>query len=101
MEYQISEKVRAWAKANLFDPELHLDMFNDYLANKAGKPYKDMDAAFRTCVRCDWGNLRRQQAQNNKLVGYVPPSQVKRANTAVPLPTNTVVPMPANFGRKA
>lgn len=61
LEYTISEQVRAWADAHGFDVELHLDHFQDYLANKPGKPYKDLDAAYRSCVRADWGGLRRNQ----------------------------------------
>jgi hypothetical protein len=58
-EYILTDKMRSWAKANGFDPELHLDHFNDYLENKKGK-YKSLDAAYRSCVRADWGGLRRQ-----------------------------------------
>jgi len=61
MEYAISDKVRAWAKAENYDCEMYLDLFNDYLANRRQKPYKDLDAAYRQCVRCDWGNLRRNK----------------------------------------
>ena len=94
-EYVISEKVRAWAKANCYDAELHLDHFNDYLANKTGKPYKDLDAAYRSCIRADWGGLRRAQARWMP-PQYIPPDKVVRANTFVPLPTDTVVPAPEN-----
>lgn len=57
-EYTISDKVRAWAAAHNYDPELHLEYFQDVLANKSGKAYRDLDAAFRNCLRADWGGLR-------------------------------------------
>ena len=69
MEYIIRDKMRQWGLANNYDVELHLEFFNDYLANKPGKPYKDNDAAFRNCVRADWGNMRRNQ--KGKQNGYV------------------------------
>ena len=83
IEYIPSESIRAWARANGYDPELHIDFFNDYLANKQGKPYRDIDAAFRNCCRCDWGGLRRNK---QKVTNHVAPCDVKRVNTAVPLP---------------
>lgn len=93
-EYAISEKVRAWATANGYNADLHLDHFNDYLANRTGKPYRDLDAAFRSCVRADWGGLRKAQRQ---FVNYnQPAATVVRANTFVPLPKDTAVPMPEN-----
>jgi len=61
-DFTPSPKVRAWASANGFAPylEAHAEYFADYLANKTGKPYKDIDAAFRNCIRGDWGGIRRQ-----------------------------------------
>lgn len=91
-EYAISEKVRAWATANGYNADLHLDHFNDYLANRTGKPYRDLDAAFRSCVRADWGGLRRAQ----RVPVHIQPDKVVRANTFVPLPKDTAVPMPEN-----
>ena len=61
LEFQISPQIRAWGKANDYDVELHYELFLDYLANRRQKPYKDLDAAYRQCVRCDWGNLRRNK----------------------------------------
>ena len=58
-EYILTDKMRSWAAANGYDAEVHISFFNDYLANRA-KGYKDLDAAFRNCVRCDWGRLRQQ-----------------------------------------
>lgn len=59
-EYIPSPQVRAWALAHGYDAELHIDYFNDFLANRTGKPYRNLDAAYRNCVRGDWGGLRRQ-----------------------------------------
>lgn len=58
-EYILTDKMRSWAQANGFDAEVYIEFFNDYLANRP-KRYKDLDAAFRNCVRCDWGRLRQQ-----------------------------------------
>jgi hypothetical protein len=66
MEYTISDKVRAWGKAESLDVEMHLDAFNDYLANRTKKPYKNLDAAFRNCVRSDWFGLRKQSEIKKK-----------------------------------
>lgn len=68
MEYIPSDKVTAWAVANGYGDyiEAHAEYFTDYLANKPGKPYKDLDAAFRNCVRGDWGNIRRQLKMTEK-----------------------------------
>ena len=65
-EYVPNEKMRAWGLANGFDVEIHVCFFNDYLANKTGKPYKDIDAAFRNCVRSDWGRIRFQSEMKAK-----------------------------------
>lgn len=64
MEYIVTDQMRAWATANGFNADEHVDYFNDYLANKTGKPYKDLDAAFRQCVRSDWGRIRAQKRVN-------------------------------------
>jgi len=58
----IQEPVRAWAAKHGFGPflALHHEHFRDYLLNRVGKPYADLDAAFRTCIRADWGDVRRQ-----------------------------------------
>ena len=63
-DYIVTEQMRAWGKANGFNVDEHVDWFNDYIANKTGKPYKDLDAAFRNCVRSDWGGIRRQRRVN-------------------------------------
>lgn len=63
-DYEITEQMRAWGKANGFNVDEHHEYFVDYCANKPGKPYKDMDAAFRNCVRADWGGIRRAKRVN-------------------------------------
>ena len=62
-EFILTDQLIAWGNAhNYSKPELeaHLEYFLDYLENKPGKPYKNLPAAFRNCVRGDWGNVRRQ-----------------------------------------
>jgi len=81
MEYAISDKVRAWAKAENYDVEMYLDLFNDYLANRRQKPYKDLDAAYRQCVRCDWGNLRRNQRLQERFAKPAAPQQSRILKT--------------------
>lgn len=92
MEYIITEQMREWGKANGYNVDLHHEFFMDYIANKTGKPYKDLDAAFRNCCRADWGGLRRAQ----RVPVHIQPDKVVRANTFVPLPKDTAVPMPEN-----
>lgn len=62
-EYTPSPQVIAWAKANGYNAEAHVEMFNDYLLNRTKKPYKNLDAAFRQCVRSDWGHIRFQMTK--------------------------------------
>lgn len=68
MEYIVTDQMRAWATAHGFNADEHVDYFNDYLANKTGKPYKDLDAAFRQCVRSDWGRIRAQKRVNPMVI---------------------------------
>lgn len=63
-DYEITEQMRAWGRANGYNVDEHYEYFVDYCANKPGKPYKDMDAAFRNCVRADWGGIRRSKRVN-------------------------------------
>lgn len=60
-DFGISDEVRGWAKAQGFAPYLdaHLVHFLDY-AKASSATYADWDAAFRNCIRADWGNVRRQ-----------------------------------------
>lgn len=58
--FAISPEVKAWAVEHGFVEHLeaHLDYFRDYCkANR--KLYVDHDAAFRNCVKADWGDVRR------------------------------------------
>jgi len=62
--FLIPDSLITWAKEKgLEHPSLqaHWEYFNDYLkANPAkAKQYRDPHAAFRNCVRSDWGNIRR------------------------------------------
>ena len=62
-EFILTDQLIAWGNAHSYSkPELeaHMEYFLDYLENKPGKPYKNLPAAFRNCVRGDWGNVRRQ-----------------------------------------
>lgn len=60
-EFNLTPQLRAWAEANGYGAliDLHAEWFADYLVNRPGKPYKDLNAAFRNCVRSDWGGIRR------------------------------------------
>ena len=88
-EYILTPKMKAWASANGYDAELHVDFFNDYVANKGGKPYKDLDAAFRNCVRADWGNLRRSQQMTKR---FAPPVQAFKDTYVAPPITGEAMP---------
>jgi len=60
----IPESLLAWAREKgLEHPSLqaHWDYFRDYLQSnpKVAKRYTDVNAAFRNCVRSDWGNIRK------------------------------------------
>lgn len=60
--FQISENVRAWAKKKGFEQylEAHFEWFVDYAKARPTKvKYSDWDAAFRTCVTSDWGEIRK------------------------------------------
>lgn len=62
--YDPPAEVVAWAKARgfeLFLP-LHVEQFRDTCTTQQRKPYtlSGLDAAFRKCVREDWGGVRRQ-----------------------------------------
>jgi hypothetical protein len=59
--YAVSPAVLEWAQKLGFAPwlEIHLEHFNDYIAQpKNRRRYTDLDAAFRSCVRADWGDVR-------------------------------------------
>jgi hypothetical protein len=102
MEYIVTDQMREWGKANGYNVDLHVEYFNDYLANRTGKPYRSLDAAFRTCVRADWGDLRKAQRYMQPPLP-IRPDQVVRANTFIKPPTTTAVPAPEGMAwrRKA
>lgn len=58
--FGISDSTRTWARSLGYEPflEAHLDYFRDYAAS-SGKTYADWDAAFRNCVKGDWGGVRK------------------------------------------
>lgn len=65
----IPESVLAWAKSKGFEhPSLqaHWEYFRDYLKSNPvkAKQYRDLEAAFRNCVRSDWGNIRQNWRAN-------------------------------------
>jgi hypothetical protein len=82
-EYTPSPQVRAWGTANGYNVDAHVDTFNDYLQNRSKKPYKNLDAAFRSCVRADWENIRFQMT---KAGTYWPKKQETRQGYQAPPP---------------
>lgn len=62
LERGVTPGIRTWAAARGFEPylDLHFEHFRDYLAQKEARHYVDHDAAFRSCVRADWGGVRKQ-----------------------------------------
>lgn len=80
--YEPSEQVIEWGKANGYNIHAHVETFNDYLANRTRKPYKDLDSAFRNCVRADWCGIRRQMTKDGT---YWPKSAPKRVELPQPV----------------
>jgi hypothetical protein len=65
----IKPELRAWAKARAWDGllEQHWEQFADYLSQERNwKRYTDLDAAFRTCVRSDWGEVREHAEKERR-----------------------------------
>ena len=63
--FKISPEVKTWATANGFHSHLeaHLAYFVDYCkANR--KLYVDHEAAFKNCIRADWGGVRKNAKGN-------------------------------------
>lgn len=64
MDYTPTASVLAWVKRNGFEPflQLHVEQFRDTCETQQRKPYQvsGLDAAFRKCVREDWGRVRLQ-----------------------------------------
>jgi hypothetical protein len=76
-EFALTDQLVAWGVAHGYhrsELELHADWFSDYLTNRT-KKYKDVNAAFRNCVRSDWGSIRRQM---KKPVNQLPDDAVVR-----------------------
>lgn len=63
-DYAPSAEVIEWVKQQGHEAylQLHVEKFRDTCATQARKPYTEdgLDAAFRNCVRDDWGHVRRQ-----------------------------------------
>lgn len=62
-DFKPNGTVRAWAegKGYLITWDAHLEHFKDYLTqDRNRKRYSDLESAFRTCLRSDWGNLRER-----------------------------------------
>ena len=58
----IPEGLAGWGLEHGYDAtylQNHWSFFVNYLKCK-GKKYKDYDAAFRNCVKSDWGGIRKQ-----------------------------------------
>lgn len=61
--FGISPEVREWSRKHGYEAELdkHLEYFLDYARANKSKTYSDWDAAFRNCIRADWGGFRRRK----------------------------------------
>lgn len=66
-DFGISPEVRLWAEPKGFGPHLeaHLEFFRDYALSN-GVKYLDWDAAFRNCIRADWGNIRARASKGKQ-----------------------------------
>lgn len=57
-DYILNPEMRNWArKRGVSRLEERYEHFVDYLANREGKPYRDLLAAFRNACRQDWAKL--------------------------------------------
>ena len=58
-QFTPTPETRAWAESHGYNItfDAHVAYFRDYLAQ--GRRYKDHEAAFRNCLRSDWGGLRK------------------------------------------
>jgi hypothetical protein len=63
-DYVPSESIKAWAKERGFMPylDLHVEQFRDCCTTQQRKPYTErgLEAAFRKCIREDWGDVRKK-----------------------------------------
>jgi len=67
-DFTLSPQLIAWGQAHGYpqsELEAHAEWFADYLPNRT-KKYKDLNAAFRNCVRSDWGKIRLQRKFDQK-----------------------------------
>ena len=60
-DFKLTPELRAWAKEHGWEAsvEAHYNYFVDYIKAQPKNRYKDLEAAFRNCVRGDWGSIRR------------------------------------------
>jgi hypothetical protein len=87
--FTISEEIREWAIKQGFDHlEEHLDWFKDY-AHANGKLYADWDAAFRNCLKGDWGRVRQNGGNGHESSSS--PYKIARPR---PDPPGVVIPVP-------
>lgn len=64
-DFQISDRVRAWAEAKGYDRlDEHLEAFRDTAAARA-YVYADWDSAFMKAIRGDWAKLRTENGNAN------------------------------------
>ncbi len=71
--YTPPPNVVAWVEANGWGPylQLHIGEFRDTCTTQARKPYTErgLDAAFRKCVRGDWGDVRKHAQMEARAAG--------------------------------
>lgn len=78
-ERGLTPGLRWWAKSKGWAAmlDLHLEQFRDYMAQERNwKRYTDLDAAFRSCVRDDWGGIRMQAERAARFGGRPSPTAV-------------------------
>lgn len=99
MTYDPPESVRQWAQQSGYGKtyKAHLEFFNDYLACR-GRKYKDLDAAFRNCLRADWGGIRAATMRHNG--GHPQVSTIQPVKQEQPKLDENRVPMPAAVREK-
>jgi len=67
-DFTLTPQLIAWGQAHGYpqqELEAQAEWFADYLSNRI-KKYKDLNAAFRNCVRSDWGKIRLQRKFDQK-----------------------------------
>jgi len=72
-DYTPTPEAIAWVRKKGFEPwlELHVEQFRDSCKTQERKPYAvdGLDAAFRNCVRCDWGGVRAKAQRDARIFG--------------------------------